>query len=162
MWSTLVGLIERWWREKPRLDVVRSVVCLRDAMEACEKSYEDYRTAKVSKTQDKATDFFDRRRVWERNVQSLTAQVVALGKVLQIFSPELYREIMDYSGDEADTLAEDALYKVADEMKEEPEIDITHVVLTDNYRKALAELDAFIRENFKPEEVHAVVSSRFR
>jgi hypothetical protein len=82
--------------------------------------------------------------------------------MLEIFSPELYREILEYSGDEADTLADDALYKMASEMKEEPEIDITSVLLTDNYRKALTELDHFISENFKPEEVHAVISSRLR
>lgn len=162
MWSTLIGLIERWWREKPRLDVVRSIVRLRDAMQACEKSYEAYRDAKAGSAKGDAAELRALRVVWDRNVQSLTSQVAVLGRMLEIFSPELYREILEYSGDEADTLADDALYKMASEMKEEPEIDITRVVLTDNYRKALTELDHFIRENFKPEEVHAVISSRLR
>ena len=162
MWSTLIGLIERWWREKPRLDVVRAVVRLRDAMEGGESSYEAYRAASSSKVEGKTVDLYGLRRVWERNVNLLSAQVVELGKVLHIFSPELYREVMDYSGDEVDTLADDALYKVAKEMDQCPEIDITKIVLTDNYRSALSQLDAFIRENFKPEEVHAVTKSRLR
>jgi hypothetical protein len=162
MWSILVGLIERWWREKPRLDVVRAVVRLRDAMVGCEKSYEAYRAANNNVSHGKVVDQYGLRRAWERNVDLLSAQVVELGKVLQIFSPELYSEIMDYSGDEVDTLAEDALYKVAKEMEQHPEIDITRIELTDNYRSALGQLDAFIRANFKPEEVHAVAKSRFR
>jgi hypothetical protein len=162
MWTTLIGLIERWWREKPRLDIVRAVVQLRDAMEACESSYEAYRKAKLKGSKLRKSELQELRAVWDRNVRTLTVQVVALDTVLQIFGPNLHREIMDYSGDETDTLADDALYTMAKEMKQEPEIDVNRVVLTDKYRSALSELDAFIRANFKPEEVLAVKSSRLR
>jgi hypothetical protein len=162
MWSTLLGLIERWWREKPRLDIVRAVVRLRDAMQKCETSYEAYRAAGLSRKQPKPHELPPLRLAWEQNVGLLSEQVVELGKVLEIFSPELYRQITDYSGDEVDTLAADALYKVAQSMEQPPELDIAMIEVTDNYRTVLKELDAFIRTNFKPEEVHAVARSRLR
>ena len=164
MWSTLVELIERWWREKPRLDVVRSVVCLRDAMEACNTSYKAYRDATSRGAKDGAAELQRLRAEWGVNVEVLTEQVIDLGTVLQIFSPKLHMEVIDYHGDErvGFDLADDALYMVASEMRQAPEIDIARVELTDKYQTALAELDAFIRSNFKLEAVHAVTSSRWR
>jgi hypothetical protein len=162
MWTTLLGLIERWWREKPRLDVVRAVVHLRDAMQACESNYEAYFEAIEADGTDKSAKVESLERVWSESVDSLAFRVVALGTVLEIFGPNMHRQILEYSGYETDARSGAPLYAVACEMHAAPEIDIARVVLTDKYKAALAELDAFIRANFKPEEVHAAKSSRLR
>ena len=164
MWPTLVGLIERWWREKPRLDVVRSVVRLRDAMQNCHRSYQEYCRAKTSTSENSHSRLRSLRWEWGRNVQALVDEVVALGTVLEIFSPELYQELSDYSYDEAWTLNDDPLDIVPNELRQEPEIeiDIDRVMMTEQFRDTLARLDTFIRVNFKPEEVYTVRSVRYR
>jgi hypothetical protein len=170
MWSTLVELIERWWRDKPRLDVVRSVICLRDAMEACRTSYAVYRTVETNgcmyrgpEPQSREAELQRLRAQWGNNVEFLTRQVLELGTVLEIFSPSLHRELETYRSDERSSfLGEEVLNKMALELRQAPEIGIAQVEIPDKYQTALAELDAFIRENFKMEEIHAVQSRRWR
>lgn len=162
MWSILLGLIERWWREKPRLDVARSVVDLRDAMEACHTSYLAYHTAKTSRTQD-LMQLQGLRVEWGYNIEDLGKAVLNLGTVLRIFSPGLHRKLIEYSNDESNSyeIADDALYLLASTMGQAPEIDIAQIELSVGFQTALTELDSFIRTNFKLEEVYAVKSRRF-
>jgi len=41
LWSTVIGLIERYWKDKPRKDVIASLVELRENMMVCQRSYEE-------------------------------------------------------------------------------------------------------------------------
>jgi hypothetical protein len=88
--------------------------------------------------------------------------VVALGAVFEIFSLELYQSLSDYSNGEEHV--RNPLHVVANELRSETELDfdIDHMTMTDQYRDALAELDTFIRMNFKLEEVYAVRPTRYR
>jgi hypothetical protein len=88
-------LIERWWREKPRLDVVPAVVSLRDAMIECQSWYERYSDA--LKAGDLETLDPHPRRQWLRCVSNLNDWMRELDTTLSIFSPATSKEISSYS-----------------------------------------------------------------
>jgi hypothetical protein len=162
MWATLIGLIERWWREKSRLDTVRAIVKLRDAMQNCDKRYQTYVAAKKSRASGHLSIQKQSLEEWRESISELGERVKQLAEVFEIFDPKVHRSIFAYHGDEIQYLAKDVLYAVAEQLKEEPEIDIYSVAISDKYREALHDLDVFIRSTFKPEELLAAKRSRLR
>lgn len=95
MWSTLVGLIERWWREKPRLDLVRAVVRLRNAMRKCQKWYDAYVAAKQKGDPDDIP-YPNPRVEWTRSLTYIGEAIVELDSVLAIFDAKAHRAIQSY------------------------------------------------------------------
>jgi hypothetical protein len=162
MWSTLVGLIERWWREKPRLDVVRTVVQLRDAMIECQAWYERY--ADALKAGDLETLYPHPRDEWLACVTRLNDSMRELNTALSIFSPSAYEALTNYAQLEMSRFTADteALEIVASDLQQPLDLDIEHVVLGASFAAALEQLREFIAKNFKVEEIHAVARSRWR
>ena len=58
--------------------------------------------------------------------------------------------------------AQGTLGEAASALGQPMEIDIRRVEMNAHFQQALSDLDEFIRKNFKPEEVQAAQSSRWR
>ncbi len=160
MWSTLIGLIERWWREKPRLDVVRAVVHLRDTMIKCQNWYSQYLDA--LKAGDLETLSPDPRVEWTRSLSQLNERVVELDVVLSIFSPEAHKAIRAYMGAEDLVMGAMGLEVAAEELHQPLDLDIRNVSMSATFSEALNQLREFIAKNFKAEEIFAASVSRWR
>jgi hypothetical protein len=160
MWSTLIGLIERWWREKPRLDVVRAVVNLRDSMIECQSWYSRYLNALKAGDLDILSPH--PRVEWTRSLARLTVRVVELDTVLSIFTPEAHEAITSYLDAESLEAGALGLEVAAKELREPLDLDIRKVTMNASFDEALVHLREFIAKNFKPDEVFAVSQSRWR
>lgn len=162
MWSTLVGLIERWWREKPRLDLVRAVVQLRNAMKECQRWYDAYVTAKQQGDPEDIS-YPNPRVEWTRSLTYIGKAIVELDSVLAIFDAKAHEAIQSYVYMESlEAGAQGTLGEAAKALGQSMQIDIKRVEMDAHFQKALSDLDEFIRKNFKPEEVQAAQSSRWR
>ncbi len=160
MWSTLIGLIERWRRERPRRDVISGVVYSTDSMIDCQISYSVYREA--LKAGDLDTRSPDPRVEWIRSVGELSCQVTKLGAILPIFSPEAYEAVSDFLRAEGIATGTIALEYASEELLEfasaelQPlDLDIENVSLSTAFSDALNRLREFMVNNFKPEEISA-------
>lgn len=160
MWTTLIGLIERWWREKPRLDVVRAVVHLRDAMIECQNWYSQYLAA--LKAGDLETLYPHPGVEWTRSLTTLNKRVAELDTVLSIFSPEAHKAIRAYIGAESLEVGAMGLELAAKELKQPLDLDIRNVAMSASFSEALDQLREFIAKNFKADEIFAASSSRWR
>jgi hypothetical protein len=159
MWGTLVGLIERWWREKPRSDVVRAVVHLRDSMIECQSWYEQYLVA--LDVGDLDTLDHDPRFEWIRSLTTLTKKVVELDVVLSIFSQEAHQAIAGYLDFENLEFGVEGLEVAAQYLEQPLQLDIKNKTMDETFTTALNELSVFIAKNFKADEIFAA-SSRWR
>ena len=162
MWSTLVSLIERWWREKPRLDLVRSVVHLRDSMKLCQERYEACMEAKAAGTLENRCEPHPEL-AWTHSLAILGCAVIELDQVLEIFDVRVHQSIRDYQRSESVVIAAQGVLGGAAQALNKPlEIDIHRVEISSSFNQALGDLDEFIRKNFKPEEIRAVQDNRWR
>jgi hypothetical protein len=155
MITTVIGMIERWWREKPRLDVVRSVVQLRDAMHECEEAYGSFVASK------KAADRQRSKMLWNDAFIRLTDAASGLSAVFEVFSPKTVEAIGIYMAVEQDHLEKEFI-DAKRELEDEFGIHLSQVKLSPEFTEAMDALDEFIKANFKVEEVHAARTSRFR
>lgn len=159
MWGIVIGLIERWWREKPRKDVVFEVVRLRDAMIECQRSYVRYKKASKEVRSERLPRSPYRR--WVSSVIILADRLEHLDGVLSIFSPEAHAAIKDFSileSREVTTLAR--LEMTARALQEPLDLDIKYVTMNAGFTKALDQLRTFIAANFKPEEIHKALNPK--
>jgi tetratricopeptide (TPR) repeat protein len=159
MWIALVDVVEQRWKERPRQELVRSVVNLRNAMIGCQKWYDKYK--KAADHSDIHT-LPDPRVEWVRSLTDLGRNVAALDQVLSIFSPETRRHIQDYlDAEDLEVGAIETLGPAAEELGGSTDFDIKNVQLKSSFDAALEKLDRFIRENFKPEEIHSISLTDF-
>lgn len=160
MWTTVIGLIERWWREKPRRDVVQSVVQLRDAMVDCQSAHERHtRSGSPGSSDVDRKDSFDD---WTKAVDHLANSLEELDTVLAVFSPtahdalHIYFQLERQRGYHLDDARR--LEAVAADLGEPLGIDLDHATISHNFREALDALQQFIATNFKPEEIYEVTN----
>jgi len=170
MWSLLVGLLERWWREKPRLDVVRTVVRLRNSMTRCHQNYVTYDSLR---RQGVTGDTERAQAEWVSSVDNLARILEELDVTFEIFSPEAHQALIYYRLSETGAVnawsrlavVESDLVGKTDENSgaflEAANIHSEGGVGSD-FLAAKAALDAFIAKQFKPDEVFAVQNSRWR
>ena len=158
MWGILVGLIERWWRDKPRKDVVSAIVRLRDSMIECHNWYNQYREAIEAGDIDSLSP--NPNAEWIRSLDDLVTALAESDGVLAIFCPEAREAISQYLGDEEDLAASVPLQALSETLGESPAIDLQSGVMEASFSKALNELRLFIAQNFKPEEIYAASKSR--
>jgi hypothetical protein len=172
MWGILVGLIERWWREKPRKDIVRAVVRLRDSMIECQGWYSEYREALKANDIDRLSP--NPKWEWFRSLDDLTDSVAELDDVLAIFSPEAHRALAGYILNDSQLAGPLALRAALLELDKSAEVDmdlahyganyseigITEEMIESGFSEALTELRKFISENFKPDEVFAASENK--
>ena len=106
IWDTIIGVVERTWRDKPRKDVVNALVELRAAMVECQRAYESYqdicrrgpyrkwlrRSRNIFR--DVGTVFEDPKLTWIGSVIKLSDLTAEINEVLQIFSPEVHSEVV--------------------------------------------------------------------
>ena len=157
MWGILVGLIERWWRDKPRRDVVNTVVRLRDDMMYCHYWYMRFREA--LEAGDLGVLDPNPQQEWMRSVEWLTLTMNELDTVLSIFTPETHEALTGYVKEEGGLRDVFALQQIAPVLKLTLEIDIETGTMNDTFSQAMNELRKFICTNFKPEEVLAASRS---
>ena len=163
MWTTLLGLIERWWREKPRLDLVRAIVQLRDSMQECQRCYRDFTAAKKSRTRAARDELPWIKMRWRQSIARLSYSVGDLDDVLSIFDTATHRAVFAYTSDEAELDEyEDSLLQLAAQLGQPLEIDVRNLNIEVGFDEALKSLDAFIRSMVKPEEIDAHSRSRLR
>ena len=85
MWMNLIDLIEQRWKEKPREDLIRSVVNLRTRMTSCQKNYRLYKASVANSDESIQLDLQDE---WVGSIECLSPAVTELDRVLSIFDPE--------------------------------------------------------------------------
>jgi hypothetical protein len=160
MWSVLIGLVERWWRDKPRKEVVRAVVLLRDTMIDCHRWYVQYLEA----VERGDLDFLypNPEVEWTRSLTELVERVADLDTVLSIFSPEAHEAIRSYINQESLLAGAKGLEVAAQELGSPLEIDIANVKMEKSFTESLNQLRTFIAANFKADEVFAAHQSKWR
>ena len=159
MWTILVGLIERWWRDKPRKDVVRAVVRLRDTMIDCQSWYNQYLAAlKANDIDSLSPNPYD---AWFYSLDDLFAAVYELDRVLAIFSPEAHEAIVHYMYTEGGIRGEMGL-KALSHCLGAPAFDVEKRErgLEESFSQALSELHKFISANFTPDEIFAATKGK--
>jgi hypothetical protein len=156
MWSTLIGLIERSWKEKPRRDVLLVAVLLHDSMNKCQHRYKRYKAVPNVGLLSPLRSSLERE--WMRSLVELRERISRLDYVLSIFSPEAHEAICRYrrkeSSQEADAVRE--LEATAQVLGQSPQLDIQNKTMDDAYSDALKQLKVFIADNFSVQEVFAV------
>lgn len=159
MWSTIVQMIERWLREKPRADVVVATVALREAMIACQDAYTRDKAQKErlggANTEISAWE-------WQLSVTELGNTLSRINLTLGIFAPEVSRAIeryLDAEGGLPPRLAlQNALDRMASAVGGSSDIAVEEIDIGVEFQQALTALDEFIRKEFKIEEVHDAAS----
>jgi hypothetical protein len=157
--DTIIGIAERSWREKPRKDVVKAFVHLRDTMLRCQQRYNAYRDLPDAGGIEKLIAQIE----WRNSVTDLSDALLELDEVLQIFSPEARAALETYGITEAEsaepepTKNEEPDFDVAaQELKSPSDIDLEHNKLQSTFQAALEKLEVFIRDNFKIEEIYSL------
>jgi hypothetical protein len=157
LFETIIGIAERSWRNKPRKDTVKAFVSLRSAMLECQQRYEDHKASlKLGRDAERTAAA---RSAWLDSVQNLGSVIAALNPVLQILSPETYHNVVSYHASESGSIelrGYDLDFDwLAEELHQTSDIDHEHDTLKPGFKPALERLDAFIKENFKVEEIYA-------
>jgi hypothetical protein len=173
VWDTLIGVAAAALKEHPRKEVLMGLLELRDAMIACQKTYDDYQDILKQGDYDRVMEqrrnlprpagmefalLYDPRESWGQTVAGLAEVLTNFGDILTIFSPEAAKHVRYYGTIEAmnpdhppagtsDPM--DVLNAVG------AGIGLAEVSLSSQFEVALSKLDEFIRQNFKPEEVFA-------
>src|SRR6266403_2385608 len=99
IWSKLFDLVLKHWKQRPRKQVIASVVGLRDSMVACQSWYERYiseesgRKKRLPRLKQKSPSPRDE---WAKAVRKLGEAIENIGIVLPIFSPEATKNIGSY------------------------------------------------------------------
>lgn len=170
MWKTLIEVIERYWKEKPRKELLSSLVTLRKCMYECQSYYELY---EVEFARQKENNFYIREdksiesqlertyKDWIKSLVHLGEAVYRVDDVLAIFSPEARTSVKKYFLSEDPTWAAipysmDFMENAARELGQPTGIEtgLDKSKLEPTFKEAIQRLDRFIKDNFKPEEVH--------
>jgi len=169
LWSTVIGLVERYWKDKPRKDVIASLVTLRANMISCQHWYKEYAELRkrgdvdeiwwreYQKANKAGLSIGGNPKVeWTRSLVDLGEALVRVDSVLQIFSPEAREEIRKYESVESlEVGALGMLLPAAKDLGQSPGFDLDDGTLEPTFKAAVQKLDLLIKENFKPEEVFA-------
>jgi hypothetical protein len=174
--DTIIGVVERTWREHPRKNVVNAMARLRNSMVQCQEAYEKYQTL-VSQQPDYKKSMEDQMRLteevgthfdnplyeWNAAVNVLSQELTRVSYILKIFDNETLDKIYFYK--QLDTACSDTtnaeivISGLSKKMQETPEIDIKPAgephELKEAFNVALKHIDKFLKDNFKIEEIYA-------
>ena len=167
--DTILGIAERSWKDKPRKEVVQSFVILRYEMIRCQRYYEEYSTLRekcnVDEWFEQQLDIarktgtappYHPRFGWIRSLRHVLKALHSLDAVLSIFSPDTRKAMNSYGYLENLEATAVAMWQpMAAELGEPLEFSFTSDRLEPTFKAALEQLDRFIKENFKTEEVFA-------
>jgi hypothetical protein len=174
VWETLIGVAERALKEKPRRDVLMALVSLRSAMVVCQEVYEDYqdllrqgnyeriieeRSKSPQPEPGRTAIVYDPKYCWPQTVNALAEELVSIRPVIEIFSSEVAQVLEAYSVTEAENARDFSEPLSPEEIQESTQknLDIDTSIGRESmgslFEQALHGLDAFIKANFKPEEV---------
>lgn len=109
LWSTLIEVVERYWKEKPRKDTLEALISLRAEMIACQHWYDSYTALKKQGDVDELVhaQFEEAKKTglrlpphpgveWIRSLTEIGDALVKLDSVLKIFSAEAHERIERY------------------------------------------------------------------
>jgi hypothetical protein len=135
MWGKLIDIIVQLIKEKPRSDLLVDLLWLRSSMHNC---ITQYRKVAIMNKVRIAGLLVGRRnfRKWGESIYEFGAALRNLEDVLGIYSSDALRECENF-------------FHVDSEEQFRRELSLTE----GNYDAALARLDDFIKQTFKPEEV---------
>jgi hypothetical protein len=159
VWDTIIRVGDDAWQRKPRKELARALVELRDAIKQCQSAYEEYRemfatgnyNAELERRRKLArntrTIYSDPERAWSSAYVSLVELLDGkVGKLLEISSPEIHDAVESYKApDPPARFHDDAslLRSVA-----------VNAELRSAFERAMAKIDGYIRDNFKIEEIY--------
>jgi hypothetical protein len=172
VWDTLIGLAATALKEHPRKKVLLGLMELRDSMIACQKTFDDYQAVLKEGDYDSVMEkrnnlprptgieiafLYDPRESWGQTVANLAVVLSEVDDILTIFSPETGKHVRYYG------ILEGGYDSPADATSDPMDvlnavgagIDLREISLSSQFEVALRELDEFIRQNFKVEEVFA-------
>jgi len=166
VWDTLIGLAATALKEHPRKEVLRNVLELRNAMIACQKTFDDYQAVLKEGDYDSVmekrralpmpvgviTMLYDPLESWRETVAKLAQTLTLVNTTLTIFGPETGLHVLRYKGIE-ESLNVDAPMDVLNSL--DAGVDLGKVSLSSRFNRAIKELDEFIRTKFEVEEVFA-------
>lgn len=156
-------MVERSWREKPRKELLRALVTLRTEMVLCQVHYERYvslreqgdldepGTAPTSALKPHRGWPLQPRNNWILSLCNVRDELVKLDSVLAIFSPQTIKELKSYGIVENLVLSDEAALRP---LSQNLGFDLKTNAIDPTFKSALQELDQFIKDNFKPEELY--------
>lgn len=177
--ETVISVAQKKWEEKPRHDLVRSFVELRQAMVSCKSFYDEYQAIckqgpyeewlKISwdRSDKVRTRFLDPRHSWEQSIIFLWHTIAELDFVLHIFGDDVSSQVFSYIRlEEAIEMSGRAerpgkflhlkeLKNIKGIFEESLDFDLDEDKLEPTFMSALSKLDAFIKTNFKMEEIYS-------
>jgi hypothetical protein len=135
MWGKLIEIIVQLIKEKPRSDLLVDLLWLRSSMHNC---ITQYRKVAIMNKVRVAGLLVGRRNFnkWRESIYEFGAALRNLDDVLGIYSSDALREC-------------EAFFAADSEEQNRKYLSLTE----HNYEAALAGLDDFIKQTFKPEEV---------
>jgi hypothetical protein len=165
MLEKLVDLILQWWKEKPRVDLVRGLIRLRDCMDACRNSYDRFLATELFGGVYSPGEFLD----WQDSVKDLERAYEEVNRILEILGPAAESAIRDYTRKEMESLK--AVASLRDQRRElgifealgETMEPIEHERNSNGagfMNDASTNLDAFLRATFTVEEIQAAMRPR--
>jgi hypothetical protein len=157
MWSTIIQILEKAWKEKPRRDLARGFVTLRCRMTDCQRRYEKY-SSNIN------SDIL--REEWYLSISLLAVALGEMHVVLNIFAPASWRSLYDFLCQEKALEYEDRfgpaiLVKMGEDLGGSPGFDLSLRSMEPEFLAALQHLDAFLKENFKPDELYALSKEQY-
>jgi hypothetical protein len=175
VWDTFIGLAATALKERPRQQVLLGLLELREAMIACQRTYNDYQAVLKEGDYDTVMEkrgnlprpdgikyafLYNPRDSWRETVEYLAVVLTEVDDILNIFSPETGKHVRYYGRTEAMSGWDDRDDATTDPMDTlnaaDAGIDLNEVTLSSQFEIALGKLDEFIRQNFKLEEVFAM------
>src|SRR5579862_3742412 len=122
VWESIIGLAAAAVKDHPRKEVLERLLTLRDAMHACQKTYDDYQAifekggyeVEMERRQGlpkpagvSFSIMYDPRDAWGETVAGLAQALTGVGDVLTIFSPDAGESVRFYGITEAMSADED-------------------------------------------------------
>ena len=151
MWSKIIEIIEKRWREKPRRDLVRNILEFRYSLIICQINFNKYNDQRKEELKWE----------WWDSIQNLIYALIKIDHVLSIFSPVAKEHIGRYLADEMSQIEIGATFATIAmdvgglpwnirrmELPNEPNLD-----------PVIQKIDEFIRDKFKPEEIQSALNS---
>jgi hypothetical protein len=167
VWDSLIGMIGTALKDKPRHDVLYALLDLRAAMSACHKTYFDLQ--ELAERGNYADEMAERRKLqppepglqvydpydsWMESVTRLAMALAQANPTLRVMSPEASQRIAEYLQGEVSITPDGEFTQSMRFLKRyDAEIDLDRRVFKSKFKRALENLDTFIRTSFKPEEV---------
>ena len=163
MWQKIVDEIEQSWRLKPRQDAIYVLERLRYVMRRCQTKYDDFERAQRELEVTAATDLDpkaearrDLRRIWwAMEVCVLVAVLEDLDDTFHFLSEpgRISLNSVQRDGEQGEISAIRSLRIIAQEVSDDPAIDVSALRMEPSFLEAWKRLDALMTSNFTAVEI---------